>query len=117
MATLTASAGAVLDESPRWLAGRMYAIAVDLDTDMLQKRYGSPSWQNAYRDVRDTLHEHGFSWQQGSVQFGGPDVTPVTCVLAIQDLNRRYAWFSACVRDVRMLRIEESSDLRSALGP
>lgn len=93
----------------------MYAIAFDLDTEMLQKQYGPPSWQNSYRDIRDTLKEHGFSWQQGSVQFGGPHVTPVTCVLAVQDLNRRYTWFSECARDVRMLRIEESSDLRTAL--
>jgi virulence-associated protein VapD len=95
----------------------MYAIAFDLDTEALQKNYGSPSWQNAYRDIRDALFDRGFTWQQGSVQFGGPDVTPVTCVLAVQDLNRRFAWFRRSVRDIRMLRIEESNDLRSVLDP
>jgi virulence-associated protein VapD len=93
----------------------MYAIAFDLDKDALQKNYGAPSWQNAYRDIRDALFEHGFTWQQGSVQFGGPDVSPVTCVLAVQDLAKRYGWFAASVRDIRMLRIEESNDLRAAM--
>jgi len=94
----------------------MYAIAFDLDTEELQRQYPSPSWQNAYRDVRDALFEYGFTWQQGSVQFGGADVTPVTCVLAVQELARRYDWFSGSVRDIRMLRIEENNDLSPAIG-
>jgi virulence-associated protein VapD len=85
---------------PLWSAGRMYAIAFDLDTETLQKNYGSPSWQNAYREIRDALFAHGFTWQQGSVQFGGPDVSPVTCVLAVQDLKRRFTWFRDSVRDI-----------------
>jgi len=66
----------------------MYAIAFDLDTEALQKNYGSPSWQNAYREIREAHFEHGFSWQQESVQFGGPEVSPVTCVLAVQDRKK-----------------------------
>lgn len=93
----------------------MYVIVFDLDTEALQKSYGSPSWENAYRDIRDALFAHGFTWQQGSVQFGGPEVTPVTCVLAVRELKRRYRWFAECVRDIRMLRIEETNDLRPAL--
>lgn len=111
MATLTQPV-AVLEERPRWSTERMYAIAFDLDTDALAAKYGTPSWQNAYRDIRDALRPHGFTWQQGSVQFGGPDVTPVTCVLAVQELNRRFVWFAESARDIRMLRIEESSDLK-----
>ncbi len=95
----------------------MYAVAFDLDTEVLEREYGAPSWQNAYRDIRETLRAHGFTWQQGSVQFGGPAVTPVSCVLAVQDLDRRYAWFRASVRDVRMLRIEENNDLLPAITP
>jgi virulence-associated protein VapD len=94
---------------------RMYAIAFDLDTEELQRSYPSPSWQNAYRDIRDVLYLQGFTWQQGSVQFGGADVTPVTCVLAVQDLVRRFAWFARSVRDIRMLRIEENNDLLPAI--
>jgi virulence-associated protein VapD len=93
----------------------MYAIAFDLDTETLQNNYGSQFWQNAYRDIRYALSAHGFNWQQGGVQFGGPEVTPVTCVLAVQDLKRRFSWFRDSVRDIRMLRIEETSDLCSAI--
>ena len=107
---------AVLDRLPLWSTGRTYAIAFDFDTEVLQNNYGSTPWQNAYRDVRDALFAFGFQWQQGIVQFGGPDVTPVTCVLAVQDLQRRFAWFAPSVRDIRMLRIEESNDLGAAMG-
>jgi virulence-associated protein VapD len=93
----------------------MYAIAFDLDTELLARNYPAPSWNNAYRELRDALHEHGFRWQQGSVYFGSEHVTPVTCVLAIQELTRRFAWLSMCARDIRMLRIEENNDLRPAI--
>jgi virulence-associated protein VapD len=82
----------------------MYAIAFDLDTD------------ERHFDVRTVLEEHGFSWRQGSVYFGDERVTPVTCVLAIQELSKRFDWFSSCVRDIRMLRIEENNDLSPAIN-
>ena len=55
----------------------MYAIAFDLDTELLKTAYPSPSWNNAYFDVRAVLEAHGFSWRQGSVYFGDERVTPV----------------------------------------
>jgi virulence-associated protein VapD len=94
----------------------MYAIAFDLDTETLQRTYGSPSWRHAYADIRQILHDEGFAWQQGSVNFGRPErVDAVTCVLAVQRLTRELPWFSAAARDVRMLRIEENNDLRPAI--
>jgi virulence-associated protein VapD len=42
-------------------------------------------------------------------------VSPVTCVLAVQDLSKCYDWFAPSVRDIRMLRIEEGNDLREAM--
>ena len=47
--------------------------------------------------------------------FGGEMINAVTCVLAAQDLARSLPWFSACVRDIRMLRIEEFNDLMPAV--
>ncbi|HZY98533.1 MAG TPA: hypothetical protein VFE36_03085 [Candidatus Baltobacteraceae bacterium] len=115
MATLLEPA--VLDHSLRWNGGRrMYAIVFDLDTEALANAYPTSNWNNAYRDIRDGLCEFGFTWQQGSVQFGGPDVTPVVCVLAVQELVRRFSWLAPSVRDIRMLRIEENNDLMPALS-
>ena len=95
---------------------QMYAVAFDLDTETLSQTYGSPSYNNAYADIRKFLQSKGFDWQQGSVYFGNPDkVDAVKCVLAIQELSKMFAWFSASVRDIRMLRIEENNDLRPAL--
>ncbi len=95
-------------------AGRVYAIAFDMDIDALRTNYGDP-YNNAYLEIRRVLQRHGFAWQQGSVYFGGEAVTAVTCVLAAQDLARSLPWFAASVRDIRMLRIEELNDLMPAV--
>jgi virulence-associated protein VapD len=96
--------------------GFMYAIAFDMDTELLQQNYGNPSFNNAYADIRKRLtQQHGFTWQQGSVYFGGPAVNAVTCVLAAMDLAATFPWFSHSVRDIRMLRIEEFNDLMPAI--
>lgn len=95
--------------------GRMYAITFDLDTETLEQSYGGSFWRNAYTEIRNSLRQHGFDWQQGSVYFGNDAVTAVTCVLAVQDLKRSLPWFQASVRDIRMLRIEENNDLGPAI--
>ena len=93
----------------------MYAIAFDMDTESLQQHYGSPSYNNAYADIRKVLQKHGFIWQQGSVYFGSDKVNAVTCVLAVMDVSAAFPWFSQSVRDIRMLRIEEFNDLMPAV--
>jgi virulence-associated protein VapD len=95
-------------------AGRVYAIAFDMDIEALRSNYGDP-YNNAYLEIRRVLQSHGFVWQQGSVYFGGETVTAVTCVLAAMDLSRSLPWFAASVRDIRMLRIEELNDLMPAV--
>ena len=92
----------------------MYAIAFDMDIESLRAQYGDP-YNNAYTEIRRVLQEHGFHWQQGSVYFGGDEINAVTCVLAAVDLSRTLPWFSAAVRDIRMLRIEELNDLMPAV--
>jgi virulence-associated protein VapD len=93
----------------------MYAIVFDLDTTVLQTAYHNASWNNAYSDIRRVLEARGFEWQQGSTYFGNDTVTPVDCVLAVQQLRREYDWFKPSVRDIRMLRIEENNDLGPAI--
>lgn len=94
----------------------MYAITFDLDVDTLKDTYHNDSHTNAYSDIRKVLvDEFGFTWQQGSVYFGGDSVDAVSCVLAAQELTARFPWFSASMRDIRMLRIEDNNDLRPAI--
>jgi len=93
----------------------MYAIAFDLDTAQLQQEYPGTSWQNAYGDIKKVLLPLGFTWQQGSVYFGSDEMDAVKCVLAAQALSKSYPWFKNCVRDIRMLRIEELNNLAPAL--
>jgi len=90
--------------------GVVYAIAFDMDIEQLRLHYGDP-YNNAYLEIRRVLEEHRFQWQQGSVYFGGPQVTAATVMTAVIDLTSRLPWFAASVRDIRMLRIEEMNDL------
>lgn len=94
--------------------GRLYAIAFDLDIESLKLNYGDP-YNNAYSEIRKVLQTKGFTWQQGSVYFGGESINAVTCVLAAIELSRVLPWFAASVRDIRMLRIEEFNDLMPAV--
>ncbi|HIB7356516.1 TPA: virulence factor [Escherichia coli] len=94
----------------------MYAIAFDLDQDILQKTYPVLSYQNAYGDIKKALEAHGFTRQQGSVYFGDVSrVDAVTCVLAVMDIAKNHPWFAPAVQDIRMLRIEENNDLMPAV--
>ncbi len=93
----------------------MYAIAFELDTDILSKTYGTPSYQNAYSDIKNVLSTFGFSRQQGNVYFGDAGVDAVKAVMATQKLAKKFSWFSASVKDIRMLRIEDENDLKPAI--
>jgi virulence-associated protein VapD len=114
----------VLEQSPRVYepqrggppleGGRVYAIAFDMDIESLRSNCGDP-YNNAYLEIRKVLQKHGFTWQQGSVYFGGERINAVTCVLAAIDLAKTLPWFAASVRDIRMLRIEELNDLMPAI--
>lgn len=92
----------------------MYAITFDMMIEELKKHYHNSSYNNAYSDISNVLSDYGFTRRQGSVYFGDEDVTPVTCVNAVQELEELFPWFTKSVRDVRMLRIEENNDLSAA---
>lgn len=92
-----------------------YAIAFDLDTQILQEVYPNASWNNAYYDIRSFMEANGFIHQQGSVYFGDSTIDPVTCVLVAQKMSETFAWFTPSVRDIRMLRIDDNNDLKPAL--
>lgn len=89
----------------------MYAIAFDLDTEMLKKTYHNTSIGNAYNEIKKVLEGHGFNRQQGSVYFGDSKTNAVTCFEAASDLAEQFDWFSPSVKDIRMLRIEDDNDL------
>lgn len=95
---------------------RMYAIAFDLDQEALKAHYHGNTHTNAYTDIGRVLGKYGFTRQQGSVYFGDKNVTPVICVMAVQDLQKTHSWFVKVITDIRMLRIEEHSDLMPAIA-
>ena len=93
---------------------RVYAISIQMDIESIRTNYGDP-YNNAYLEIKRVLQKQGFVWQQGSVYFGDERINAVTCVLAAIDLSNSLPWFAACVRDIRMLRIEELNDLMPAV--
>ena len=93
----------------------MYAITFDIDTNCLNDHYHGNNVPNAYGDVRKFMESNNFIWMQGSVYFGNEKIDAVQCVLIVQRLAKQYNWFSTCVRDIRMLRIEENNDLKPAI--
>jgi virulence-associated protein VapD len=94
----------------------MYAICFDLDQEALERHYPGNTPTNAYDVIYRVLRGFGFERQQGSVYFGNPHVTPVTCVMAVQTVQKENSWFGKVVSDIRMLRIEENNDLMPAVG-
>ena len=95
----------------------MYAIAFDLDTEMLERHYPTNSVSGAYGDIERVFVRYGFKRQQGSLFFGDMQkVDAVTCVLAVQDLTKSHPWFKFAVKDIRMLRIEDNNDLLQVVG-
>jgi virulence-associated protein VapD len=93
-----------------------FAIAFDLDTQILQELYPSASWNNAYSDIRSFLEANGFEHKQGSVYFGRDTIDVVSCVLVAQKIAREFSWFEPSVKDIRMLRIEDNNDLMPAIS-
>lgn len=92
-----------------------YAIILTLDADTLSKVYTGNSIASAYTDIEEILRSYGFSHKQGSVYFGDDGVDAVRTVIAVQKLSKKYDWFAPSVQDVRMIRIEEDSDLMVAI--
>ena len=92
-----------------------YAIMLTLDADTLSKTYTGNNTLSAYTDIEGTLRSYGFSHMQGSVYFGDEGVDAVHTVIAAQKLSKKYDWFAPSVKDVRMIRIEEDSDLTVAI--
>jgi virulence-associated protein VapD len=94
----------------------VYAIAFDLDTAAAERLCG-PTWRGTcYAKLAAVFSEFGFSRVQGSVYFGDQNSDAVHCVMAVQEADRRFAWFAQTVRDLRMLRVDEDNDLMPAIN-
>ncbi len=92
----------------------MYAVLIDLDADSLLDH---EKQNNVDQQIKIYMTENGFIWKQGNIYFGNENITAVSCVVVIQKLAQKYSWFfSTYAKEVRMLRIEENTDLLPALS-
>lgn len=92
----------------------MYAVTFDIDTNCVSEN-GINTPSKIYAEIRKFMELNGFKWQQGSVYFGDETINAVTCVTTIQKLAKEQLIFSTCVKDIRMLKIEENNDLMPAV--
>ena len=107
--------GSLGRHSTRAARAPVFAITLDLDVSILREGYHTSAWQNAYDDIMRVLRDYGFTRQMGSVYLGDDSVDVVRCVLAAQALTRSFTWFAPALRDIRMLRIEDTNDLMPAV--
>ncbi|WP_210270065.1 virulence factor [Aureimonas mangrovi] len=91
----------------------MFAIVFDLGTN--SEVYGGPTWNNACTQDRDFLRKRGFDRQQDGTSVGVETVDAVSRVLTIQDPTAEFDRFAPSARDIRMLRIEDNTDLMPAV--
>ncbi|WRG42195.1 virulence factor [Helicobacter pylori] len=84
----------------------MYAVTFDLDTNCLNEN--AVNLLKVYSDIRKFMEQHGF-------YFGDETINAVTCVATVQILAKQIPSFAICVKDVRMLKIEENNDLMPAI--
>jgi virulence-associated protein VapD len=103
------------DDFPDGNPSRVYCITFDLNQALLRE-HCPDSCAAAYDAICKVLRDHGFQRQQQSVYFGRRGSNAISCVLAVQDIQRRHPWFRRVVKDIRMLRVEEFNDLYPALG-
>ncbi len=91
----------------------MYAVTFDINKNYLTDNNITNS--SMYNNIRKFLEKRNFKWQQGSVYFGDETINAVTCVTTIQELAKTHPEFATCVKNVRMLKIEEFNDLMPAI--
>ncbi len=91
----------------------MYAVIFDIDADCLSDNNITNS--KAYGNIRKFMEQNYFKWQQGGVYFGDETINAVTCVTTVQRMAKELPFFPMCVKDVRMLKIEENNDLMPAV--
>lgn len=85
----------------------MFAIAFDLNTEVLRSLYPTPSFTNAYRDIRKKLAAHGFSKRQRTLYVGHSSSSECTCIAALLDLNQSFSWFRPSLRDDCFLVLQD----------
>lgn len=93
----------------------MYAILFTLDSFALQAAHDGPDWRAAYPKIHLDLTKRGFARQSDGFYLGSDTVDAVKCVIVVQALTQKYAWFASGVKDIRLVRVEEISDLQAAI--
>lgn len=68
-----------------------------------------------YDELRDCFNKFGFTKLNDYMYIGNSNITAVDCVLVTQYLNNKFKWFKPAVRNFKMLRVEDTTDLLKAI--
>ena len=88
----------------------MLAIAFDMVVEKLDQHHPK-SVSQAYTDIRLVLKPHGFENIQGSVYINRAAEDHFAVILNVVRDLRALPWFGKCVRDIRVFRAEQWSDI------
>jgi virulence-associated protein VapD len=89
----------------------MYALVFDLDHTTLDQTYRNFQNSNPYVDIKKALEARGFHRHHANLYFADDKVNVISCILAVLDFAKENAWFVSSVLDIRMLFIDDNSDL------
>ncbi len=92
----------------------MFAVAFDLTVAAVQKHYPK-SISQAYAEIGTALAAHGFEWTQGSVYLNEDLSADLATLYRATTALKNLPWFGACVRDIRVFRVEQWSDFTAIM--
>jgi virulence-associated protein VapD len=90
----------------------MYAIRFALRVDDVKGHYPGKSYNNAYKEIRKILEEHGFTRVYGpSCIYFADRVNEKRCRAAVQAVIDQLPWFLKCLSELRIQHIKKDIDL------
>lgn len=86
----------------------MYMIIININANKFALR---ENYLDVCNEVRDIMHNEGFTWRGGSLYEGNEYKDAVCCVLAAQKLAKKLPFIKDVISNIQMLRVEEITDL------
>lgn len=92
-----------------------YGILLILDFNKLQQDYNIEDF-TALLEIESILYvEYGFK-AYSKCLYISEEANAVDCIVAVTKLVKKFNWFKPCIKSIRLLRIEENTDLLSGIS-
>ncbi|MGX2951481.1 hypothetical protein ACWIYZ_08595 [Ursidibacter arcticus] len=92
----------------------MYLIVFHFDVEKLKNELGNDYLNISQAQISENM-VYPFTKLDTFSYMGDESISPVQCVLVIQNLSEKLNWFSRCIFDARLLKIGSNEDLMLAI--